>query len=89
MQPVLAATALPRRDKVVSLLDKIRNIRHGNPLGVSAALGTYLNGIKPARSAWLACVDAAGNKSGNLCVDGCLSSKMRFCATSPFPGLPS
>jgi hypothetical protein len=40
------AAALPRRDKVVTLLDKIRNVRHGNPHGVSAALGTYLNGIK-------------------------------------------
>jgi hypothetical protein len=37
--------ALPQRDKVVSLLDKIRNVRHGNPPDIPAALGTYLNGI--------------------------------------------
>jgi hypothetical protein len=44
-------SALPQRDKVVPLLDKIRNVRHGNPLDVSAALGTYLNGItlRPGR----------------------------------------
>ena len=29
----------------------------------------------------------AGSKSGNLCVDGCLSFKVRFCATSPSAGL--
>jgi len=39
------AAALPQRDKVVTLLDKIRNVRHGIPPEVSAALGTYLNGI--------------------------------------------
>jgi hypothetical protein len=32
------------------LLDKIRNVRHGNPETVSAALETYLNGIKQAAS---------------------------------------
>jgi hypothetical protein len=32
----------------VSLLDKIPNVRHGIPSGASAALGTYLDGIKPA-----------------------------------------
>jgi hypothetical protein len=44
-------SALPQRDKVVTLLDKIRNVRHGNPLDVSAALGTHLNGItlRPGR----------------------------------------
>jgi hypothetical protein len=42
--------ALPRRDKVVTLLDKIRNVRHGNPLGISAALGTYLDGINAIRT---------------------------------------
>jgi hypothetical protein len=40
--------ALPQPDKVVSLLDKIRNVRHGIQSGASAALGTYLDGIKPA-----------------------------------------
>ena len=44
------AAALPRYDKVVTLLDKIRNVRHGIPPGVSAALGTYLNGINPSAS---------------------------------------
>jgi hypothetical protein len=34
------------------LLDKIRNVRHGNPPSVSAALETYLNGIKPACPCW-------------------------------------
>jgi hypothetical protein len=29
----------------VSLLDKIQNVRHGNPEQVSAALGTYLDGM--------------------------------------------
>ena len=37
--------ALPRRDKVVSLLDKIQNVRHGNPPNRFAALETHLNGI--------------------------------------------
>jgi hypothetical protein len=32
-------------DKVVSLLDKIQNVRHGNPLNRFAALETHLNGI--------------------------------------------
>jgi hypothetical protein len=32
------------------LLDKIRNVRHGNPEKVSAALETHLNGIKRAAS---------------------------------------
>ena len=44
------APALPQRDKVVSLLDKIRNVRHGIRPDIPAALGTYLNGIKPAKS---------------------------------------
>ena len=34
----------------MTLLDKIRNVRHGNPPSVSAALETYLNGIKPSAS---------------------------------------
>jgi hypothetical protein len=42
--------ALPRRDKVVTLLDKIRNVRHGNPLNIPAALGTYLDGINASRA---------------------------------------
>ena len=41
------AAVLPRHDKVVTLLDKIRNTRHGNRLNVSAALGTNLGGNKP------------------------------------------
>ncbi len=41
--------ALPQRYKVVTLLDKIRNVRHGIPPGVSAALGTYLDGINASR----------------------------------------
>jgi hypothetical protein len=34
----------------VSLLDKIRNVRHGIPPDISAALETYLDGINPAKS---------------------------------------
>ena len=33
----------------MSLLDKIRDSRHGNPTAVSAALGAQLNGNKPVR----------------------------------------
>jgi hypothetical protein len=42
--------ALPQGDKVVTLLDKIRNVRHGNPLDIPAALGTYLDGINASRA---------------------------------------
>jgi hypothetical protein len=45
----------------VTLLDKNRNVRHGNLPGVSAALGTYLNGINSGA------VPAAGsNKIGEF-----------------------
>ena len=60
------APTLPRRDKVVTLLDKIRNVHHGNLGTVSAVFGN-LNGIKTGR--WRRPVD---NKSGNLCVEVCL-----------------
>ncbi len=39
------------------------------PLGVSAALGTHLNGISIVTAAGR----QAGKKSGKLCVDGCFS----------------
>ncbi len=68
-QACMRREALPQRDKVVTLLDKIRNVRHGNPpkYPVSAALGTYLDGINASSA-------PAGRhreQSGNLCVDGC------------------
>ncbi len=46
---------------------------------VSAALGTYLNGIKPSRAS--AGQARAGNKSGNLCVDGCF--ELQNCGFAP------
>jgi hypothetical protein len=46
--PHYAAAVLRRGDKVVSLLDKIRNTVHGISVDVPAALGTYLDGIKPS-----------------------------------------
>ena len=75
------AAALPQPDKVVSLLDKNRNVRHGNPAAVSAALETHLIGIKPSAVRY----GRGQEQSGNLCVDGCPSFKTRFCATSPYP----
>ena len=41
--------ALPKRDKVVGLLAKIQNLRHGIPLSASAAFGTYLDGNRSVR----------------------------------------
>jgi hypothetical protein len=35
-------------DKVAALLDKFANVRHGILPSFPAAMGTYLDGIKPA-----------------------------------------
>ena len=55
-------------------------------MAVSAALGTHLDGNKPAI---MCCWMRAGNKSEIVCVEVALISKMRFCATSPLQVLPS
>jgi len=48
------AQALPPDDKVVSLLDKIRNNRHQIQLTVVAALGTHLAVINRSRAGGMA-----------------------------------
>ena len=50
------ATVLPRCDKVVSLLDKIRNIRHGIPLGCPRRIGDLFGRhLASRRAAWIIC----------------------------------
>ena len=74
------AAVLPRRDKVVTLLDKIRNTRHVNRPASPPHWGPIWTATsQPSHRP----PPAAGNKSGNVCVDGCLILEFRFCATSP------
>src|SRR6202035_1550370 len=94
---------LPSYDKVVGLLDKIQNLRHGIPACVAAAFGTYLggkrnkrvrirqdvsNGISGKESTRILAGTAwAGTKSGNLCVSGCFRVGLRVFAFFFLPGL--
>ena len=65
----------------MSLLDKIRNVRHGIPPDISAALGTYLDGINPAKSG----LGLGSNKIGEFMRRGVLqfqSAVLRHLAVS-------
>ena len=102
--PLVPGRVLPNYDKVVGLLDKIQNLRHGIPACGAAAFGTYLggkrnervrirqdvsNGISGKESTRILAGTAwAGTKSGNLCVSGCFRVGLRFCAISLLPGWP-
>jgi hypothetical protein len=67
----------------VSLLDKIRNVRHGNPLEVSAALGTHLDGNQTG-APWL---DAGGNKIGEFMRRRVLELQNKVLRHLAVPGL--
>ena len=67
----------------MSLLDKIRNVRHGNPATVLAVLGTYLNGIKPARPGQ----DAGRNKIGEFMRQRVVQLQIAVLRHLAIPGL--
>ena len=48
--PLRPRLILPNYDKVVGLLDKIQNLRHGIPACIAAAFGTYLGGKRNERT---------------------------------------
>ena len=66
----------------MTLLDKIRNVRHGNPGTVSAAFGTYLNGINQARPER----DAGRNKIGEFMRQRVLKVQIKVLRHLAFPG---
>jgi hypothetical protein len=67
----------------VSLLDKIRNVRHGNPSTVSAVLETYLNGIKRTRPG----KDASRNQVGEVMRHRVLELQTAILRYFAVPGL--
>ena len=67
----------------MSLLDKIRNVRHGNPSTVSAVLETYLNGIKRTRPG----KDASRNQVGEVMRQRVLELQNAILRHLAIPGL--
>jgi hypothetical protein len=67
----------------VSLLDKIRNVRHGNPSTVSAVLETYLNGINQTRPGQ----DASRNQVGEVMRQRVLELQTAILRHLAIPGL--
>ena len=76
---LLGEPALPQRDKVAVLLDKIQIVRHGNPVCLRRNGDPFERHQRPCKNV------PAGNNSGILCVSGCSGSKMRACVVSPHP----
>ena len=80
-----AAAVRPRPDKIVTLLDKIRNYRSWDFAGLLRRIGDPF-GRHHLASARLGAAD--GKKLGNSCGDGCSSFEMRSCGSSPPPCRP-